>query len=102
VAGPFCMTEKDTEVRIAALGDLHATEGSAGEYRELLVEIFPFLGSSRLAEPIDRFHATVAFHGHAHNGSHRGTTLGGVPVYNVALSIMRRENPEHPYFVLEL
>ena len=65
-------------------------------------EIFPFLGSSRLAEPIDRFRATAVFHGHAHNGTHRGQTIGGIPVYNVALPLMRQLNAEHPYFLLEL
>jgi Icc-related predicted phosphoesterase len=65
-------------------------------------EIFPFLGSSRLSEPIDRIGATAVFHGHAHNGAHTGRTLGGVPVYNVALPIMQRVYPEQPYFVLEL
>lgn len=65
-------------------------------------EIFPFLGSSRLAEPIDRFGVATAFHGHAHNGSPEGKTLTGIPVYNVALPLMRRANPEQPYFLLEL
>ncbi len=42
-------------------------------------EIFPFLGSSRLAEVIDRHRAMVAFHGHAHHGKPDGKTIGGVP-----------------------
>jgi Icc-related predicted phosphoesterase len=51
--------------------------------------IFPFLGSSRLEEPIDRYHAHAVFHGHAHSGSPDGRTKGGIPVYNVALPLLR-------------
>ncbi|HEV7872573.1 MAG TPA: metallophosphoesterase, partial [Enterovirga sp.] len=32
------------------------------------LEIFPFLGSSRLAETIDRFRVSAVVHGHAHRG----------------------------------
>jgi Icc-related predicted phosphoesterase len=49
------------------------------------LEIFPFLGSSRLANAIDRFENVKAVvHGHAHRGSYSGRTPGGVPVFNVA------------------
>jgi len=65
-------------------------------------EIFPFLGSSRLAEPIERFEVTAVVHGHAHSGTFQGKTLSGVPVYNVAYAIMQRVSPERPYLVLEL
>lgn len=51
--------------------------------------IFPFLGSSRLEEPIDRYHAHAVFHGHAHSGSPNGRTKGGIPVYNVSLPLLR-------------
>lgn len=64
-------------------------------------EIFPFLGSSRLEEPIDRFRADVAFHGHAHRGAPEGRTVKGVPVYNVAHAIMSAIDPAHPYRVVE-
>jgi len=53
-------------------------------------EIFPFLGSSRLEEPLNRYRVSVAFHGHAHRGAPEGRTSGGVPVFNVALPVMRR------------
>src|SRR5205823_4475023 len=43
-------------------------------------EIFPFLGSSRLEEPINRFRVTAVFHGHAHNGTRDGATGSGIPV----------------------
>lgn len=65
-------------------------------------EIFPFLGSSRLADPIDHFQVTAAVHGHAHNGSHRGATARGIPVYNVALPLMKKLSPERPFLVLDL
>jgi Icc-related predicted phosphoesterase len=57
------------------------------------LEIAPFLGSSRLEEPIDRYRATVVFHGHAHHGALEGRTKSGVPVYNVALPLLRRSWP---------
>ena len=53
-------------------------------------EIYPFLGSSRLEEPLNRFGVSVVFHGHAHHGTHEGRTSTGIPVYNVALPLLRR------------
>lgn len=51
-------------------------------------EIFPFMGSSRLAETIDRFERVAAvLHGHAHHGSFLGRTARGIPVYNVAQTV---------------
>jgi Icc-related predicted phosphoesterase len=52
--------------------------------------VFPFLGSSRLEEPLNRFGVSVVFHGHAHHGSLEGRTAAGAPVYNVALPLLRR------------
>jgi Icc-related predicted phosphoesterase len=63
-------------------------------------EIYPFLGSSRLEEPIDRYRASVVFHGHAHNGRPEGRTRGGVPVFNVAMSLLQRHYPDQPAFRL--
>lgn len=64
------------------------------------LEIFPFLGSSRLAETIDRFPVTAVVHGHAHRGTYEGKTPGGAPVYNVAAHI---EKPTgRPYALLDL
>jgi Icc-related predicted phosphoesterase len=52
--------------------------------------LFPFLGSSRLAETIDRFDDVQAvFHGHAHHGTYEGRTRKGVRVYNAAASITK-------------
>ena len=41
-----------------------------------------------------RYGATVAFHGHAHRGAPEGRTQGGVPVYNVAMPLLRRTQPD--------
>ncbi|MDB5297437.1 MAG: Metallophosphoesterase [Phycisphaerales bacterium] len=64
------------------------------------VEIFPWLGCSRLEEPINRYPVAAVVHGHAHNGTPEGRTGGGVPVYNVALPLMRKSYPDHPPFRL--
>jgi Icc-related predicted phosphoesterase len=66
-------------------------------------EIFPYLGSSRLEEPINRYRVSAVFHGHAHRGSPEGRTSTGVPVYNVAMPLLSRLNPDRPpYLILEL
>ncbi len=61
-----------------------------------------YLGTDRLAEPLDRYGATVAFHGHAHTGTFRGSTVGGVPVFNVSLPLLRRENAAAMFYVHEI
>lgn len=48
------------------------------------LEIYPFLGAYQLGEAIDSAPTALAVHGHAHAGSLRGTTPGGVRVRNVA------------------
>ena len=64
------------------------------------LEIYPFLGSSRLAETIDRFKVNAIVHGHAHRGRFEGRTPGGQPVYNVAKHI---EKPTgKPYAIIEV
>ena len=62
------------------------------------VEIFPFLGSSRLEEPLLRYPVDAIFHGHAHRGTLEGKTISGVPVYNVARPLLARSRPEQPPF----
>jgi len=64
------------------------------------LEIFPFLGSSRLEEPLNRYSITAVLHGHAHHGSFEGRTRGNVPVFNVALPILRQKFPNRPPFHL--
>ncbi len=65
-------------------------------------EIFPFLGSSRLAETIDLFDVSAVFHGHAHHGTYEGHTNKGVPVYNCCYELMYKIDPERPFALLEL
>lgn len=65
-------------------------------------DIYPFLGCSRLEDPITRFPVTAVFHGHAHHGAAEGRTRTNVPVYNVSASLMREVFPERPFRVLEL
>jgi Icc-related predicted phosphoesterase len=63
--------------------------------------IYPFLGSSRLAEPLNRRNVTAAFHGHAHVGSIEGKTSGGVPVFNVSKPLLIKAGYQYPFYVLE-
>ncbi|HEY3973832.1 MAG TPA: metallophosphoesterase [Candidatus Sulfotelmatobacter sp.] len=65
-------------------------------------EIFPFLGTSRLAEVIDRHGADLVVHGHAHHGKGEGRTPGGVPVHNVAITLLQAQNPSLVYRVFDL
>ncbi len=65
-------------------------------------EIWPFLGSSRLLEPIENFDTTVVFHGHAHMGTYKGQTPKGTPVYNVALPVIQKVMKKKSYVVIEI
>ena len=88
-----------TEHRVALLhyAPIEATiEGEAPA-------LYPFLGSSRLEEPLTRHPLTAIFHGHAHRGRLRGETRTGVPVYNVAAPLLEEASPERRAFrLLEL
>jgi Icc-related predicted phosphoesterase len=65
-------------------------------------EIHAFLGSSRLAEVVDRYeNVKLVVHGHAHRGAPEGRTARGVPVYNVALPVLRALG-DTPYRVFEV
>src|ERR1041385_7839750 len=65
-------------------------------------EIFPFLGSSRLAETIDHFDVNAVFHGHAHHGTFEGRTMKGTPVYNCCMQLVQKFAPEQPYALVEI
>lgn len=64
--------------------------------------IWPFLGSSRLAEPLNRRDVAVAFHGHAHVGKLEGTTSNNVKVFNVSKPILLNAGYKCPFFVYEI
>jgi len=65
-------------------------------------EIFPFMGSSRLAEVVDRHGADLVVHGHAHHGRVEGRTAGGVAVYNVAISLLQAQTSPSVYRIFDL
>jgi uncharacterized protein len=74
-----------TEKRVVVLHYAPVADTAQGESPE----IFPYLGSSRLAEVVDRHGADMILHGHAHHGSPEGKTTAGIPVYNVAIPILQ-------------
>lgn len=66
-------------------------------------EIFPFLGSSRLEGPLNRFAVHAVFHGHAHGGTFQGKTSAGIPVFNVSQPLLERLQPDKlPFHLLEV
>jgi hypothetical protein len=88
----------ETERRVAVLhySPIRATvEGEPPE-------IHAFLGTGHLAHALDEGGADIAFHGHAHNGSFRGKTQGGVPVFNVSVPVLQQEGFKQPYYVFEV
>jgi Icc-related predicted phosphoesterase len=78
-------TIQDADARVALTHYSPVTDTLVGER----LEIFPFMGSYHLAEAIDAAGADLAIHGHAHGGTEKGTTPGGVPVRNVAQPVIR-------------
>ena len=67
------------------------------------LEIYPFLGSSRLEEPIGRYPVSLVLHGHAHRGQLEGVTKNGVPVYNVSMPLLTRSFGDRlPFRVFEV
>lgn len=65
-------------------------------------EIFPFLGCSRLEEPIVRYPVAAVFHGHAHHGRPEGRTRNQVPVFNVSMTLLRELLPDRPFRLVEI
>src|SRR6476661_1945863 len=64
------------------------------------LEIFPYLGSSRLEEPLARYPVSAVIHGHAHNGALEGRTQTGIPVFNVAHAVLEKNYPDRAPFRL--
>ena len=87
-----------TPVRVAVLHYAPVRDTVEGEP----AEIFPFLGSSRLEEPLVRYSVTVAVHGHAHHGRLEGHIRSGAPVYNVCLPLLKASSPAEPFRVIDL
>ena len=76
----------ETDIRVVVLHYAPIEATVNGEPREL----YPFLGSSLLCEPIDELGADLVVHGHAHYGSERGSSESGIPVRNTALPVLKR------------
>jgi len=94
----LAMSQLRTERRVVVTHYSPIAETVKGEPPE----IYPYLGNSRLAEVVDRHGAQLIVHGHAHHGSAEGKTTGGVPVYNVALSILQATGVTTPYRLFEV
>jgi len=62
------------------------------------LEIYSYLGTSRLEEPLNRHPVNMVFHGHAHHGALEGRTSTGIPVFNVAMPLLMRTFPNRPPF----
>jgi Icc-related predicted phosphoesterase len=76
----------DTTRKVALLHYSPVPDTLVGER----LEIYPFLGSYLLGEAVDDAGADLVVHGHAHNGTEKGITAGGVRVRNVALPVLRQ------------
>jgi Icc-related predicted phosphoesterase len=79
------LQELTAESRIVVLHYSPIQDTLAGEPEV----IYPFLGSSRLLQPIETLGASAVFHGHAHHGILEARTPSGIPVFNVALPVLR-------------
>jgi Icc-related predicted phosphoesterase len=86
-----CLQTLDTDYRVVLLHYAPIKETLFGEPPEL----YPFLGSSILAEPIDKHGCDLVVHGHAHNGVEEGETAGGILVKNVAMPVIKRSYVLH-------
>jgi Icc-related predicted phosphoesterase len=80
------LRELDCDIRVALTHYAPVPDTLAGEP----LEIYPFLGSYLLAEAIDSVPTALALHGHAHLGTERGVTPGGVRVRNVAHPVIKQ------------
>lgn len=87
-----------TEHKIAIMHYSPIIETVANEPKE----IYPFLGSTRLFEPLQRMGVKYVFHGHAHEGPHKFVTTEGVTVYNVCYSLLKKVQPEEPYILVTI
>src|SRR5918995_1099756 len=87
-----------TPTKVALLHYAPIVETVEGEPRE----IFPYLGCSRLEEPLVRYTVNAVFHGHAHHGKAEGRTATGTPVYNVSLPLLLAQNPDQPLRILDV
>ena len=65
-------------------------------------EVFPFLGCSRLEEPLSRHKVNAVFHGHAHKGKIEAVTQYGLNIFNVAWSVLQKAGYDVPVYITEV
>jgi len=92
------LSQLSTEKKVVVMHYSPIKETCVGEPEE----IYSFLGSSHLVEPINNLNVDIVFHGHAHYGTHQGKTLKQIPVFNVSLEVLKKENPENPIKIFEI
>src|SRR6202047_645364 len=92
------MSQLRTKKRVVVLHYSPILETVQGEAHE----IFPFMGTSRLAEVVDRHGADLVVHGHAHHGKIDGRTPTGIAVHNVAISLLQAQEPSSVYRIFDL
>ncbi|MDG4820393.1 metallophosphoesterase [Asanoa sp. WMMD1127] len=80
------LRDLECDVRVALTHYAPVPDTLAGEP----LEIYPFLGSYLLGQAIDSAPTALAIHGHAHHGTERGRTPGGVRVRNVAHPVIKQ------------
>ncbi len=64
--------------------------------------VYPFLGCSRLAEPIMMRSVQAVFHGHAHAGVPEATISENLTVFNVAIPVLLKAGFTDPFMLYEL
>jgi hypothetical protein len=94
----FSLRRLSTPIRVVLLHYAPIVDTVMGEPEQIM----PFLGNDRLVEPIDRFKAAAVFHGHAHHGTFRGKTPGGVPVFNVSHVLVNAAGEGEMYFLFDV
>jgi len=92
------MSQLRTSKRVVVLHYAPIADTVVGE----APEIFRYLGTSRLAEVVDRHGADLIVHGHAHHGSLNGATTAGIQVHNVAITLLQAQQPSAAYKVFDI
>jgi len=92
------MSQLRSAKRVVVLHYAPIAATAAGEAKE----IYPYLGSSRLAEVVDRHGADLVVHGHAHHGSLSGKTTAGIPVHNVSITLLQAQQPPAAFRIFDV
>src|SRR5438270_6668358 len=92
------MSQLRTEKRVVVLHYSPIAATVVGESPE----IYPYLSTSRLGEVVDRHGANLVVHGHAHHGSLCGKTTAGIPVHNVAITLLQGQQPGSVYRIFDI